>query len=114
MTVLPYDADLRKACRDLTIALTDGEFRYISGAELFEELKSFHAFYVTPDMPRRPLDALKYFLEVFFLLRVSKFEDFTADSTHITRVSGKWRKKFLTPEAYQEIFSLHDGTEPVE
>jgi hypothetical protein len=54
------DEDLRKACRDLAIALTDGEFRDISGADLFQELKSFHAFYLTPDMPSRPLDALKY------------------------------------------------------
>jgi hypothetical protein len=60
MTVVPCDEDLRKACRDMAIILTDGEFRDISGAELFQELKSFHAFYVTPDMPSRPLDALKY------------------------------------------------------
>ena len=58
--VVPCDEDLRKACGDLAIALTEGEFRDISGAELFQELKSFHAFYVTPDMPSRPLDALKY------------------------------------------------------
>ena len=60
MTVVPCDEDFRKACGDLAIALTDGEFREISGAELFQELKSFHAFYVTPDMPSRPLDTLKY------------------------------------------------------
>jgi hypothetical protein len=60
MTVMPCDEDLRKACGDLTIALTDGEFCDISGAELFQLLKSFHAFYVTPDMSGRPLDALKY------------------------------------------------------
>jgi hypothetical protein len=39
-------------CGDLAIALTDGEFRDISGAELFQELKSFHAVYVTQDMPK--------------------------------------------------------------
>jgi hypothetical protein len=60
MTVVPCDEDLRKACGDLAIALTDGKFRDISGTELFHELKNFHAFYVTPDMPSRPLDALKY------------------------------------------------------
>jgi hypothetical protein len=59
-TVMPCDEDLRKACGDLATALTDGEFRDISGAELFQELKSFHVFYVTPDMPSGPLDALKY------------------------------------------------------
>jgi hypothetical protein len=61
MTVVPCDDDLRKACGDLTIALTDGEFRNISSAELFQLLKSFHAFYVTSDMSSRPLDTLKYF-----------------------------------------------------
>ena len=60
MMVVPCDEDLRKACGDLAIVLTDGEFRDISGAELFQELKSFHDFYVTPDMPNRPPDALKY------------------------------------------------------
>jgi hypothetical protein len=60
VTVVPCDEDLRKACGDLAFALTDGEFREISGAELFQDLKSVHAFCVTPDMPSRPLDALKY------------------------------------------------------
>jgi hypothetical protein len=60
MTVVPCDEHLRKACGDLAIALTDGEFRDISGSELFQELKSFRAYYVTPDMPSRLLDALKY------------------------------------------------------
>jgi hypothetical protein len=60
MTVVSCYEDLRKACGDLAIALTDGEFCHISGAELFQELRSFHPFYVTPDMPSRPLDALKY------------------------------------------------------
>jgi hypothetical protein len=69
MTVVPYDEDLRKACRDLEMGLADGEFRDISGAELFQELKSFHAFYVTPDMSSRPLDALKY-LATFSLFDV--------------------------------------------
>jgi hypothetical protein len=59
-TMVPCDKDLRKACRDRAIALTNGEFRDISGAELFQELKSFHAVYVTPDMPSRPVDVLKY------------------------------------------------------
>jgi hypothetical protein len=59
VTVVPCDEGLRKACGDLAIALT-GEFRDISGSELFQELKSFHAFYVTPDTSSRPLNALKY------------------------------------------------------
>jgi hypothetical protein len=54
---------LRSACRDLAITLTDGKLCEISGAELFQELKSFHAFYVTPDMPSRPLHALKYLVK---------------------------------------------------
>jgi hypothetical protein len=57
ITVVPCDEDLRKVCGALAIALTDGEFRDISGTELFQELKSFHAVYVTTDMPSRPLDA---------------------------------------------------------
>jgi hypothetical protein len=69
MTVVPCDEDLRKACKDLAIVLTDGKFRDISSAKLFQELKSFHAFYVTPDMPGRPLDALKY-LAKFSLIDV--------------------------------------------
>jgi hypothetical protein len=60
MTLVPSDEDLRKACGDLAIALTDGEFRDISGAALFQKLKCFYAFYLTPAMPSRPLDALKY------------------------------------------------------
>jgi hypothetical protein len=71
MTVVPFDEDLRKACGNLAIALTNGEFRDISGAELFQELKSFHAFHVTPDMPSRPLDALKY------LAKFSSFDVFS-------------------------------------
>jgi hypothetical protein len=67
MTVVPCDEDLRKASRDLLITLTDGEFRDISDAELFQELKCFHAFYVTLDIPSRPLDALKYLAKFFCL-----------------------------------------------
>jgi hypothetical protein len=63
MTVVPCDEDLRKACGDLAIALTDGEFRNISGDELFQELKSFHVFYITLDMPSTPLDELKYLVK---------------------------------------------------
>jgi hypothetical protein len=42
MTAVPCDEDFGKALRYLVIVLTDGEFRDISGAELFQELKSFH------------------------------------------------------------------------
>jgi hypothetical protein len=104
------DKDLRKVCGALAIALTDGEFRDISGAELFQELKSFHAVDVIPDMPSRPLDELKC------LAKVSLFDVFPnlwialriLLALSVSLASGE--RSFFTSEAYQELFTLHDGT----